>query len=327
MLVPVDVGTDLQISAEECAQVIRSSIEKLNQFYVFPRTAKNMESALRSRVAKGEYRSIKSATGLAGKLTADLREVSKDEHLRVEYFAEQPPLEVAPNAPGASENFGFGKAERLEGNVGFIEINALYPAADAGETATAALTLVAHTDALIIDLRRCFGGEPTGLMFVLSYFFDEPTHVDDMLLRWPTESTRQLWTFPVVPGIRFGGHKPVYLLTSHQTYSGCEAFAYDLQAQKRAQIVGDSTMGAAHLTTRIPISKHFRIAVPFGRSVNPVTHADWEGTGVRPDMAAPGNRATEVAYESALRSLIEAAPDEDRKTELRKLLEHSNPRS
>jgi C-terminal processing protease CtpA/Prc len=94
----------------------------------------------------------------------------------------------------------------------------------------------------------------------------------------------------------------VYLVTSHRTYSGCEAFAYALQAQRRAITVGEDTQGAAHLTVPIPISEHFTLAVPFGRSVNPVTHTDWEGKGVHPNIAAPAAQATEVAYRQALRT-------------------------
>ena len=29
---------------------------------------------------------------------------------------------------------------------------------------------------------------------------------------------------------------------------------------------------------------HFSIGVPFGRAINPVTHGDWEGKGVEPDV-------------------------------------------
>jgi C-terminal processing protease CtpA/Prc len=146
-------------------------------------------------------------------------------------------------------------------------------------------------------------------------------HLDDLTLRRPQERTRQFWTAPTVPGLRFGAHKPVYILTSHATFSGGEAFVYNLQALRRAQIVGEVTAGAAHLTIPIRVSEHFTIAVPFGRSVNPTTGKDWERTGVVPDVSTSANDAPSAAYRLAMEKIIASTTDEARKAELRKLAE------
>ena len=42
------------------------------------------------------------------------------------------------------------------------------------------------------------------------------------------------------------------------------------------------------------------IAVPFARSVNPVTGTNWQGAGVVPDLAVPAAEARDVAYAKAL---------------------------
>ena len=47
------------------------------------------------------------------------------------------------------------------------------------------------------------------------------------------------------------------------------------------------------------------IAIPFARSVNPVTGTNWQGTGVIPDTAVPGDDAYNVAYGKALRHVTE----------------------
>src|SRR5688500_1355942 len=75
---------DFTVTAAQRHAVIEGAIAKLNQNYVFPEVAKKMETALRARVARGEYNSITSAKALADKLTADLREVSRDKHLHVQ---------------------------------------------------------------------------------------------------------------------------------------------------------------------------------------------------------------------------------------------------
>jgi hypothetical protein len=48
----------------------------------------------------------------------------------------------------------------------------------------------------------------------------------------------------IVSGRHYGTTRPVYVLTSDQTFSGAEEFAYDVQTQPRGEVVGDTT-GAA----------------------------------------------------------------------------------
>jgi C-terminal processing protease CtpA/Prc len=118
----------------------------------------------------------------------------------------------------------------LPGNIGLIELRGFASAEWAGEAIAAAMTLVAHTDALVFDLRRNGGGDPATVALVSSYLFGERTHLND--LHW-REGNRveQFWTQDWVPGARFGGSKPVYVLTSSRTFSGAEEFSYNLKGQ------------------------------------------------------------------------------------------------
>jgi C-terminal processing protease CtpA/Prc len=68
---------------------------------------------------------------------------------------------------------------------------------------------------------------------------------------------------------------------------------------KRATIVGETTGGGAHPVRGHRITEHFSIGVPFARAVNPVTHTDWEGTGVEPDVKVDAPQALEVATKLA----------------------------
>ena len=43
------------------------------------------------------------------------------------------------------------------------------------------------------------------------------------------------------------------------------------------------------------INDHFMITVPFARPVNPVTHTNWEGVGVEPDVKVYAQEALTVA--------------------------------
>ena len=52
--------------------------------------------------------------------------------------------------------------------------------------------------------------------------------------------------------------QPVYVLTSHETFSGAEEFTFDLKTQNRATIVGETTGGGAHPVRGMP-AYHFTI--------------------------------------------------------------------
>lgn len=93
--------------------------------------------------------------------------------------------------------------------------------------------------------------------------------------------------------------EPVYVLTSARTFSGAEAFAYDLQATKRATIIGEVTGGGAHPTGPVRLDEHLVLMVPSSRPINAVTRADWEGIGVKPDVMVPGAQALDKAKELA----------------------------
>ena len=54
------------------------------------------------------------------------------------------------------QNFGFKRVEVLPGNVGYLDLRYFDDTALAGDTATAAMGLLANTDAVIVDVREPF---------------------------------------------------------------------------------------------------------------------------------------------------------------------------
>jgi C-terminal processing protease CtpA/Prc len=112
----------------------------------------------------------------------------------------------------------------------------------------------------------------------------------------------------------------VYVLTSRATFSAAEGFAYGLQALGRAVIVGDTTGGGAHAGGLHRVTDHFGVWVPGARAVNPITQRNWEGIGVRPDVAAPEGEALGVAHALALRQLLAQEPDAERRRRLERAI-------
>jgi hypothetical protein len=274
---------DHKVNAATRNKVIDAALKALADKYVFPDVARKMADHVRARQRAGAYDQITSARQLAQALTDDLRAISQDKHLGV-HLSEQPPPAGKPTAAQedaqrrfvARVNYGFDKVERLESYIGYLELRGFMPASLGGETAAAAMTFLASTEALITDLRENGGGEPEMVALITSYpFGDEPVHLNDIYDR-PTDSTTQYWTRSYVPGRRFGAKKPVYVLTSSHTFSAAEEFTYNLENLERATIVGETTGGGAH----------------------PGEHV------------VPADRAFDVAYLSALEQVV--ASEEDR---------------
>ncbi|MGE0886442.1 MAG: serine hydrolase [Blastocatellales bacterium] len=295
--------TNQAIDANTRQEVIEGAIKALNEAYVFPETAKKMEQALRERMQRKEYDNVTDAGEFARLLTAHLQEISKDKHLRV-VLGSGSRFGAPPNQQremAAKLNFGFEKAERLSGNIGYLDLRGFEQATAASETASAAMNFLANTDALIIDLRQNGGGDPAMVAFLTSYLFNQRTHLNSIYSR-PANSTRDFFTSEDVPGKKFGD-KPVFVLTSSRTFSAAEEFSYNLKSLKRATIVGETTGGGAHPVQPRSLGKLFVITVPFARSINPITKTNWEGTGVKPDVEIAATHALKAAHLLAIRAI------------------------
>ena len=307
---------DIQLDAAIRQKTIDAISANLTEYYVYPDVAAKMIAAVQEHEKKGDYNSITDGNEFADALTRDLRAVSNDRHLFVAYnpytSPEQPGSSSGPHEPSPAEqarfrsmmeqqNCTFSKLEILDHNIGYIKFGAFPPTDICGPTVVAAMNFVAHTDALIFDLRENHGGDPEMVDFMVSYLFSHSTHINDLTNRHDNE-THQYWTLPWVLGPRFVD-QPVYVLTSHETFSGGEEFTFDLKTQKRATIVGETTGGGAHPVRGMPAGDHFTIGVPFGRPINPVTKGDWEGTGVEPDVKVSAADALTTAKKLAIDKL------------------------
>jgi hypothetical protein len=323
---------DSTIDAATRAQVIEAILKRLNDAYVFPEVAQNMEKSIRERMSKKEYDQINSSAAFAEMLTTHLREVSKDKHLGVRYSHEPlPPPSDDRREPSAEErermrnfgaaiNYGFEKVERMGGNVGYLNLRGFFDPEMGGDTVAAAMNFLSNTDALIVDLRQNGGGDPAMVQLISTYLFTgEPVHLNSLYWR-PGNRTQEFWTLPYVPGRRYAG-KDVYVLTSNRTFSGAEEFAYNLKNLKRATIIGETTGGGAHPGEGVRLSEHFQMFVPTGRAINPISKTNWEGTGVKPDIEVPAAQALNTAYLMALKKAAEKTTDARMKADHQRQIE------
>lgn len=272
-------------------EVIERLTGLLREHYVFPEVAEKIIEVLQA----GDYPSSPSL--LAPRLTEDLQSVNGDKHLRVVHgAAAEAQHHEDLVAWSARTGGGVGRVERLDGNIALIEITPLlFPSSIAGDAVAAAMTLAAGSDALILDVRRCRGGAPDMVTFLCSYLFsEEPLHLNGIYFR-DGDYTKQYWTLPHLPSPRYGPDRPVAVLTSANTFSGGEELAWDLQEHRRATIIGEVTRGGAHPREAYSIHPQLQVTIPIARSVSPLSGANWEGTGVRPDIEVPADQALEFA--------------------------------
>lgn len=301
-------------TAEFKAAAIDSISWAFNKTYVFEDVAKDIEKYLRRKLKKGEYDQFETIDGFARQLTEDLQEVSHDRHLGVRYWSDQ---QVAESAQGDEDhdaafkrefernsryNFQFKKLEVMDGNVGYMKLNGFNDTSFSGPTAVAAMNFLAHTDALIIDLRDNGGGSPSLIQTIMAYLLEESTHLNSFYIR-DGDSLEQFWSAPYVPGPSMKDVE-LYVLTSNRTFSAAEEFTYNVKNLERGTIVGETTGGGAHpVASYVFDDMNIMVRVSFGRAINPISGTNWEGTGVVPDIEVPADQALDVAYLDALTRL------------------------
>ncbi|MFI9320282.1 S41 family peptidase [Kitasatospora aureofaciens] len=290
--------------ALDTTAVVESIADLVRENYVFPDAAGQLAALLRRRSVEGAYR-IESTEELAEAVTTDLRSVNGDLHLALKHHAVPVPPDKGEAVLAAMRREfdtslnGVPRVELLDHGVAVLEIAPkMFPLDWAAQPLAAALSLVAPARALVLDLRRNTGGDPNTVAFVCGYLLDRRTHLNTLLSR-QGEVAEQFWTPPFVPGARFGGSKPLWVLTSANTFSAAEELAYDLQQLGRAEIVGEATRGGAHPREGWTVHPNLELSVPVARAVNPVSGTNWEGTGVRPDVPCDAEAALHRALSLA----------------------------
>ena len=194
---------------EHILNLVFKIADLLESEYVFPNVANEIAMVVRRKAGDGGYDDIATEPQFADLVTADIRSVNNDKHLL-----------VAPTVPGRrnptqseskrrlqlmrDHNFGFKTVEMLDSRVGYLEIDAFINTAipGAGEAAVAAMQRLSDAECLVFDLRENSGGSPTMIQLVTTYLFDgDPIHLNSFYFR-KTDTYKQFWTLPFVPGKR-----------------------------------------------------------------------------------------------------------------------------
>lgn len=300
-----------RVVAGEIAAAIRDA-------YFDPAKAETIAAALEAEAAAGRYDALTDPRDLETALTARLEPY--DQHFSVGKPAPSGPAPARSTAASsglvpvpfpvvaARQGQGFRAVQILPGNVGLIEMRFFgdFDRADdpARKQVDAALQLVSGADAVIFDLRNNGGGSPAMVGYLVSAFVGPDADVYNRFHSREGESREA----PAQPYAAPRVDVPVYVLISGRTGSAAEAFAYTMQAAKRAVIIGEVSGGAANPGGPVITPSGYRVFISTGSPTNPLTGGNWEKVGVRPDVAVPAEDALKTAWKAALANQPNAAP-------------------
>lgn len=315
------------LSKQATKILVDSLANQVSKYYIEKEAGTKISKMLRLKLKEGAYNNLTDPHQLAGKLTADVLSVQKDEHFHIEFNPvlanevsgniEDVPKMVAEKLQlDKNKNFGFKRAEVLSGNIGYLELSGFSRLNQySKETANAALKLLSNTSALIIDLRYGVGGSPDMVNHILSHFFSTRTHITDIYIRCENATlpyyTNPDSTYKTLNTI------PIYILTSYKTFSAAEGLTYALKSLKRATIIGETTRGGAHTVTYRPLSSGFVADIPFGHALDPRTNKSWEGTGIEPDIKVPADQAAETAENLIFKLKLQNCTDSNERYTIR----------
>jgi len=281
------------LTSNDTPEVLRAVGAALKQGYLYPDIGQRLSDLLETKLATGEFAGIRNPVELGDSITSLLQKETNDPHLIVW---------AAGGAPAALRSITgtpmVARAERLAGNIGYIDLRTFIGKV---EKVDAAFAAVQEPSALIIDVGQNLGGDPPVVQYISSYLFAERTHLLDTLAR-EDAVPQERWTLDRVAGQRLPDI-PVYVLTSGRTFSAAESFAFGLQVAKRATIVGERTRGGGHFVRPQLLPRGFQMLVPIGRAYDPRTGKGWQADGIMPNIEVPYSQALATAIADAQRRI------------------------
>src|SRR3954462_2308890 len=288
---------------------VESVAATISREYFDPVVGARIDETLRRSLADGRYAAAADDAALAAAITRDLYAATRDKHLVLEALRDVPAERERSSAQADESravtvrrsNAGVRRVEILAGNVGYLELTSFFRPEEASDAIAAAMHTLAHADALILDMRSNGGGSPSTGALLASYLLEPGLPLWDIAHRAPEPPDH----YATVTVAHHDVKRPVYVLTSSQTFSGGEGLAFILQERRRAEIVGEVTAGAANAGRPYRINARFSVTIPNGQVKSAVSGGNWEGAGVSPDVKAAAADALKVAHARALRGLID----------------------
>jgi hypothetical protein len=304
-------------------QIAHAAAGVVEELFVDPSQGKAVAADLRRKADTGVFDRLTPGPEFAEALTVTMHAVENDKHLNLKFKAgdDSPVLTAAQalerfrsnqkSGTGISPfgtpeeqrraNYDVKIARHLSGNVGYLELTAFQAATETRDVIAAAMRMLEHVDAMIVDMRGNRGGSQQTVNYLASYFF--PADGRELIsMRNRSMSAPMISRTMATPTRKFED-VPLYILTSGKSFSAGEAFPFILQQYGRATIVGETTPGAGRPNAFVNLGGGFMLSVSTAAVAHPKTGKGWEGTGVVPDVKVAAADALDAAHKLALEKL------------------------
>ncbi|HET7463697.1 MAG TPA: S41 family peptidase [Longimicrobium sp.] len=279
--------------------VVDSVASLFERIYLLRDSAQVIAAKLRQRKAAGAYATLTEPAAFAAALTADIRSVNDDKHLRVVPGPLRPPgPQQSPSAAGGAGAYRFlDRVEMLPGDVGYVKLGGMAGDPAAMEEFGRAMRELEHSKAMVLDLRGNRGGSGQMSNAVISHF------TAPGLLTLTRFNVREGDTIPrrtlqQVPGPR-RVDVPLFVLVDSMTVSAGEDAAFVLHNLGRATLIGETTRGGGRNNQFFSAGNGFMVSISIAKVWDPCTGKEWERTGIAPDVRVPSAQALDAALQAA----------------------------
>jgi carboxyl-terminal processing protease len=193
------------------------------------------------------------------------------------------------------------KPRILPGNIGQLQIYQLGPAAVPAVAAALKELHDGGAQTLVLDLRHSPGGSleaaqeiaglflPSGPMAILQYRDDHRKLVDRQLAIKPAATAAPHFS-------------SIAVLVDVGTAGSSELLAGALRDHGVAKLYGSTTFGDGTEQTIMPLDNGAAVSVTSGHFFT-TKHADFDGKGLKPDVAVPASPGLDRQLEQAVKSL------------------------
>lgn len=288
--------------------IVLELARQLEREYLIAAEGAQLATLLRRRAAEKAYERLTSPPALVQRLQQDLQSISSSSHLHVFFSAEPPPVPPPPGGAPPPELVAKLREQELEGgilekkvlpgNIGYLALWGVPVLEVVRDDIAEAFASLHGTAALILDNRQNKGGDPRTAALYLSYLLAGPSVVYMRVVGRDGAVLQELSTTDLGP-LGYGREKPVYVLTSRETYSGGEGLSYHLQAARRAVVIGEQTAGGGRRGKIVSLGHDLYAMIPNAQGRSAFTGRDWEGVGVQPDVLVPASAALAEAQRLA----------------------------
>lgn len=291
------------VAQNEMAAAVNRIAVLIKENYVFEEKGKKIADDLLKQYRQGALDKANNWQVFDSLVTGIISKAGQDGHLYVRYDPQMVKTLRAPEDTSSAQedmflhgpqardkNFGFREVSILENNIGYIKVSEINISVKSLPALYAAMQLVANTRALVIDLRNNGGGgSDIGPVFE-SFFL--PANKVLLEVKGRTSVLESVKTVGWITQEKY--KQPLYILVNKKTASAAEAFAFTLQAQGRAVIVGQSSAGGAHMNSWYPVNDEIFVSVSTAAPVLPGTTVSWEQKGVKPDHVTEEGKELEL---------------------------------